>query len=483
MRGVGLLVLAVVLGLVVGAPALADVVHLKSGRTLEGEVTDKGDEVEVKLKYGTTTIKKEEIDHIEKVQTPADVYAERAAALKPDDADGHLQLARWCRGQGLEEEARAALLKAVDIDPDHAQARADLGHLKVDDAWVDTTVRAVVQVTNPQEAALAVLVAGERVALVEPGATAGFQTAVGRQAVEVVVGEDRKLQAQVTFAPRVRLNLSVPDPQPEHVLPDSDEGFYVDPADVTDFVYLQGRCLGARLNDGALLGMLDGSAPPAPEAFDTRDLGDSLGLTSLYSQISDALTRRRPAVRADLTGVARVMIASKLFLLLDKDEAEDLEKGELKLRAFHLLCQDTVRYGPIQGAEPATEFLLSERGDLEMKVGALLLKAEPTALTVRPTGRTRGDYVIPAGALVRLVPTGRGSVLTIEEGTAKPVVEPGARLEVRPVRREGQKPRMPSGALAWSPKGYSLTRSRPDGSTEELLFGPDLVVSVTATPL
>ena len=43
----------------------ADRVHLKDGRVLEGEVIDKGDQVEIKLKLGSTTVRKDEIARIE----------------------------------------------------------------------------------------------------------------------------------------------------------------------------------------------------------------------------------------------------------------------------------------------------------------------------------------------------------------------------------------------------------------------------------
>ena len=111
MRRAGVWALVCVLVLT-WASAYADRVHLKSGRTLEGEVIDRGDRVEIKLKLGSITVAKDEIASIEPVVDAAETYREKAAALGADDADGHFQLAQWCQMRGLQEQARTELAAA-----------------------------------------------------------------------------------------------------------------------------------------------------------------------------------------------------------------------------------------------------------------------------------------------------------------------------------------------------------------------------------
>jgi hypothetical protein len=53
-----------------------------------------------------------------------------------NSAEGHWQLAEWCKEQGLVSERKAHLQKVLEIDPDHAQARAALGFSRVRDRWM-----------------------------------------------------------------------------------------------------------------------------------------------------------------------------------------------------------------------------------------------------------------------------------------------------------------------------------------------------------
>ncbi len=50
--------------------------------------------------------------------------------------DGHLQLAAWCADRGLDQQAKAHLLRVVSFDPNHAIARARLGHKRVGGVWL-----------------------------------------------------------------------------------------------------------------------------------------------------------------------------------------------------------------------------------------------------------------------------------------------------------------------------------------------------------
>jgi hypothetical protein len=79
--------------------ARADVIHLKNGGDVEGEIAKESEnEVELRIPSGSTTIARAEIDSIERKPTPDQLYEERRAALrqKPEDATERLALARFC---------------------------------------------------------------------------------------------------------------------------------------------------------------------------------------------------------------------------------------------------------------------------------------------------------------------------------------------------------------------------------------------------
>ena len=64
------------------------------------------------------------------------VYATKVATLKDGDADGHYQLAQWCRGVKLIDQMTAEATAAIAINPEHAGARKLLGHEKIKGQWL-----------------------------------------------------------------------------------------------------------------------------------------------------------------------------------------------------------------------------------------------------------------------------------------------------------------------------------------------------------
>jgi len=55
---------------------------------------------------------------------------------QPDTVAGQLALAAWCAENGLAEQRRAHLARVLELDPDQAAARAQLGHRRVGGVWV-----------------------------------------------------------------------------------------------------------------------------------------------------------------------------------------------------------------------------------------------------------------------------------------------------------------------------------------------------------
>jgi hypothetical protein len=53
----------------------------------------------------------------------------------PDSAAGQWALARYCQRSGLDQQARAHLVRVLDFAPNHAEARRELGFVLVDNRW------------------------------------------------------------------------------------------------------------------------------------------------------------------------------------------------------------------------------------------------------------------------------------------------------------------------------------------------------------
>lgn len=65
-----------------------------------------------------------------------------ARSRQPDNLDGNLRMANWCRQQQLTDQERAHLLRVLDLSPDNADVRARLGYRQLEGEWVDEgTVR------------------------------------------------------------------------------------------------------------------------------------------------------------------------------------------------------------------------------------------------------------------------------------------------------------------------------------------------------
>ena len=72
----------------------------------------------------------------------AELSARRAAISADADAtpaelaSRHFVLGTWAKDQGLHDAASAAFRRAVELDPQHEAARAELGHVRHDDRWL-----------------------------------------------------------------------------------------------------------------------------------------------------------------------------------------------------------------------------------------------------------------------------------------------------------------------------------------------------------
>ena len=124
------------LALLLATPAAADEVELSSGTVVEGKVVDQGDTIKVTRGGASAVYPKSMVVRIVPKKTPEDLHEERSKALKADDFDGRLALARWCADQKLPEQARLEFKRAAALRPDHEEARLGAGFLKLDGKWV-----------------------------------------------------------------------------------------------------------------------------------------------------------------------------------------------------------------------------------------------------------------------------------------------------------------------------------------------------------
>lgn len=109
-------------------------VVLKDTRRLKGELSERPDGYEIKMKSGKTAVKKAEVVEMEKSLDLQ--YEERAAVLTPKDGPGHVVLARWCLQNKLDEKAAYEYRQVLRADPSNQDAHRGLGNPQVDNKYV-----------------------------------------------------------------------------------------------------------------------------------------------------------------------------------------------------------------------------------------------------------------------------------------------------------------------------------------------------------
>jgi carboxyl-terminal processing protease len=121
--------------LVLSSPAFADVVTLKGGDRITGRITEESkDSVTIETEFGRLTIPRPRVQKIKRSDPNREEYLRRVKAL----IARHKELARWCRENSLEEQAREHLeaadrLKRQQSAP--AQRSKDTGLKVFDAAW------------------------------------------------------------------------------------------------------------------------------------------------------------------------------------------------------------------------------------------------------------------------------------------------------------------------------------------------------------
>lgn len=131
--------LLAVLTAVLGASGLAraDVVHLKGGGRIEGEIVeDRADAVVVEVSAGRITIPRSRVEGTAQGTSALAQFRARSARLAGGDIAGWLALGEWARDHDLLTQARAAFEHVLAIDPTNARAHQALGDVLVAGRWL-----------------------------------------------------------------------------------------------------------------------------------------------------------------------------------------------------------------------------------------------------------------------------------------------------------------------------------------------------------
>lgn len=132
--------LTALLVLLAAAPAPAEVVVLKDGRRIPGDVVERSAErVVVETRLGRMTFARSDVVEILDEKTPREEYAEREAAART--AAEFFELGNWARGQRLTTQAKQAWRRAIELEPDHEGARTALGHVRYRGEWMSAERR------------------------------------------------------------------------------------------------------------------------------------------------------------------------------------------------------------------------------------------------------------------------------------------------------------------------------------------------------
>src|SRR5262245_52120072 len=123
----------------VSAPALAsDVVKLHGGGVIRGLVVDhrsNDDSIKFRTERGEIPILQSAIERIER-DSDLDARYWLAREYYDETPAGYYELALWCHANRLDDARDEHLHDVLRIDPDHADARKQLGYLRRGKEWV-----------------------------------------------------------------------------------------------------------------------------------------------------------------------------------------------------------------------------------------------------------------------------------------------------------------------------------------------------------
>jgi hypothetical protein len=134
MRRVLMLAVAGALG---ASTARADVLILKGGGRIEGEIVEQRPEsVVVDVSAGRVTLPRARIERMVVGRSALAEFRARAGRLASGDVAGWLALAAWARESDLTTQSRGAYEHVLAVDPGNTTARRALGQVFADGRWM-----------------------------------------------------------------------------------------------------------------------------------------------------------------------------------------------------------------------------------------------------------------------------------------------------------------------------------------------------------
>ncbi|HEU4339552.1 MAG TPA: hypothetical protein VFS19_05750 [Planctomycetota bacterium] len=129
--------LAAALALILASPAWADEVLLRNGHKVVGIQTEEKDRIIVETGYGTVSFPREEVVSVTKGDTLLHAWPGRFAEIeKSTNASDFTKLAAWARESGMPRYVNSLMRRALELDPENADARAALGYVKHEGKWL-----------------------------------------------------------------------------------------------------------------------------------------------------------------------------------------------------------------------------------------------------------------------------------------------------------------------------------------------------------
>ena len=127
---------SLLLGLLLSAAAAwADIVSLKGGGCMEGEVQEQGDVYVIRKGESAVRIPKAMVISVQRQKSVQNEYTKRLAALDRSNPKASYEFGLWCAANGLPVEARSAFGAVLIWEPNHAGARQQLGFKQIDGIW------------------------------------------------------------------------------------------------------------------------------------------------------------------------------------------------------------------------------------------------------------------------------------------------------------------------------------------------------------
>ncbi len=118
--------------------AAADEIQLTNGHKITGSVSKRdAQKIVVEVGAGTITLDAKEVSAINPGRTALNDYQDKWAGVKSSNkASDYFELAKWAKEQKLTRYVAPLCQKAIELDPEHAGARAELRHEKMGGKWL-----------------------------------------------------------------------------------------------------------------------------------------------------------------------------------------------------------------------------------------------------------------------------------------------------------------------------------------------------------